>query len=38
MEKQIAEYPQYTVDTNGRVFSNRTKKYLNPIITKKGYA
>lgn len=38
MEKQIAEYPQYTIDTNGRVFSTRTKKYLNPIITKKGYA
>lgn len=38
MEKQITEYPQYTIDTDGRVYSIRAMKYLNPIITQKGYA
>lgn len=38
MEKQIANFPEYTIDEYGRVFSKRRNQYLNPIITKSGYA
>lgn len=38
MEKQITNYPEYTIDTEGRVFSTRSNHYLNPIIKNTGYA
>jgi hypothetical protein len=32
--KDIPGFSQYSVDINGNVFSNKTKKYIKPYITK----
>lgn len=36
MEKQITEYPQYTIDTDGRVYRKELKSNLNLISQKYG--
>jgi hypothetical protein len=36
--KQIIKYPDYFVTEEGKVFSNKTKKFLKPSYDKQGYA
>jgi len=33
----IPNFPQYTIDENGRVWSNKSNKYLKPIFNTQGY-
>jgi hypothetical protein len=33
----IPNFPHYTIDTDGKVWSNKSNKYLNPIINTQGY-
>lgn len=35
--RPIPDYPNYSVTSDGRVWSHRTKRYLKPRLTSKGY-
>ena len=36
--KQIKKYPNYYATEDGKIFSEKTKKYLKPSYDKQGYA
>jgi hypothetical protein len=38
MNVPIRGYPDYLVDEDGRIWSNKTNKYLKPAYTNRGYA
>lgn len=38
MALPVLDYPEYTVYEDGRIWSNKTNKFLKPAYTKAGYA
>lgn len=38
MRKEIENFPNYFIEDNGKIWSEKTKQYLNPSINENGYA